>query len=1135
VITDEDISRVVSRNAFDAGLEYHLDGRVQQLHIAPDGSSIKSAVKGGGRSPYRQTIRIIQTGGRKLQIFGSCTCPVGANCKHVAAALFSFQAEPKGTDFPAAPGHTKHPSPQGGAQFRQSAGIRKLQKIAPPEEPLPPEVYAWLQGLEAAYETDTEEYPENVRKRLLYIVDRGPHSGGALLNVYAIGVTRDGSMSGPHRRYDPRQINQPGLQPKYLRPSDRRILTNLLRTGVEGEEDFIGILRNIIATQRGRWRTCDGPPLTEGDPVEGKLVWTLSDDGRQRPELALPENLLLLRLAEPWYVDPATGLIGPVATELPARVVRAMLAGPALHAKAAARVRAEMARRLPNHTLPAPEPVAPPQLLQVPLQPKLCLFTSDVTFSVTDYTASGRYTTRGSQPLTERMKMAGLSWRYGPVSLPAGTQRNTVLHNHILLEVVRDSRAEARASTRTEMLGFGKLRHHRSLLGAHEHADDLILVNPSPDAWLNFMLRDIPQLRAEGWLIEIAGDFPLRTASPSGDISFEIREQAGIDWFDVDLGVMVDGNRINLVPALSEMIARFQSPENYGTANDDEAPPLLLHLPDGRILAIPRERLQPIIGPLMELFAGAEETADGAARLSRPNAGDLALLEAASEGAGIVWRGGEALRCLGRQLRDHGGIPFCSVPSGFGTTLRAYQERGLAWLQFLRSAELGGILADNMGLGKTVQALAHLAVEQTEGRLDRPALVICPTSLVANWRSEANRFAPGLRTLILHGPDRAERFHMIGAHDLVITTYPLLARDHSALVAQDWHIVMLDEAQTIKNPLAATSRLARTLRARQRLCLSGTPLENHLGELWSLFDFLMPGFLGDRQNFGRRFRTPIEKAGNDERRSLLKQRIAPFMLRRTKQEVAPDLPAKTSIAQTVELGANQRAVYEGIRLAMHKKVRAAIAERGLARSGIIILDALLKLRQACCDPRLLKLETIKATKPGSAKLERLLEMLPALLEEGRRILLFSQFTSMLALIQAELERLSVPYLLLTGDTRDRATPIRQFQSGEVPLFLISLKAGGVGLNLTAADTVIHYDPWWNPAVEDQATDRAHRIGQDKPVFVHRLIAAGTIEEKMQVLKDRKMALASGILDGVAAKALALTEGDLEMLFEPIVG
>ena len=375
-----------------------------------------------------------------------------------------------------------------------------------------------------------------------------------------------------------------------------------------------------------------------------------------------------------------------------------------------------------------------------------------------------------------------------------------------------------------------------------------------------------------------------------------------------------------------------------------------------------------------------------------------------------------------------------------------------------------------------MQALAHLAVEQAQGRTDLPSLVICPTSLVPNWLAEATRFAPSLRCLVLHGSDRAERFAAIAAHDLVITTYPLLGRDHAVLTAQDWHVVVLDEAQTIKNPLATTSKLARTLRARQRLCLSGTPLENHLGELWSLFDFLLPGFLGDRKQFGWRYRGPIEKAGNTERQSLLAQRVAPFLLRRTKEQVAADLPSKTEITETVEMENGQQAVYEGIRLAMHAKVRAAIAKRGMAGSGIVILDALLKLRQACCDPRLLKLATAKAAKAKSAKLERLLELLPQMLEEGRRVLLFSQFTSMLALIEAELVRLALPYVLLTGDTRDRTAPIQRFQSGEVPLFLISLKAGGVGLNLTAADTVIHYDPWWNPAVENQAADRAHRIG-----------------------------------------------------------
>ena len=366
----------------------------------------------------------------------------------------------------------------------------------------------------------------------------------------------------------------------------------------------------------------------------------------------------------------------------------------------------------------------------------------------------------------------------------------------------------------------------------------------------------------------------------------------------------------------------------------------------------------------------------------------------------------------------------------------------------------------------------------------------------------------------------------------MLSTYPLLTRDHEVLAEQEWHVVILDEAQSIKNPNAETTRQALRLKARQRLCLSGTPLQNHLGELWSLFDFLAPGFLGGQKSFKTRFRTPIEKAGDVERQDMLNRRIRPFMLRRTKEEVVTELPPKTEIVEPVEMEANQRAIYEAIRLSMHAKVQTAIAQKGLARSGIIILDALLKMRQACCDPRLLKLKTVARTKAGSAKLDRLMEMLSIMFAEGRRVLLFSQFTEMLALIENRLLDDGVDYVKLTGDTKDRATPVKQFQGGDVPLFLISLKAGGVGLNLTAADTVIHYDPWWNPAVEDQATDRAHRIGQTRKVFVHRLVTLGTIEEKMEVLKDKKRAIVASVLDADHGGALELTAADVEELFAP---
>jgi SNF2 family DNA or RNA helicase len=309
-------------------------------------------------------------------------------------------------------------------------------------------------------------------------------------------------------------------------------------------------------------------------------------------------------------------------------------------------------------------------------------------------------------------------------------------------------------------------------------------------------------------------------------------------------------------------------------------------------------------------------------------------------------------------------------------------------------------------------------------------------------------------------------------------------------------------------------------------------MENNLEELWSLFHFLSPGLLGDQRQFKRVFRTPIEKQGDEDRRRLLARRVRPFLLRRTKAEVAAELPEKTEIVETVDLDDPQRDLYESIRVAMDAKVRAEIASKGLARSHIMILDALLKLRQACCDPRLLKVEGASKVK-SSAKLERLMDMLPELVAEGRRVLLFSQFTSMLSLIEESLRRTGIDYVKLTGQTRDRKTPVDRFQSGEVPVFLISLKAGGTGLNLTAADTVILYDPWWNPAVERQAMDRAHRIGQDKAVFVFKLVTAGTVEEAILTLQARKQALADGLFDPEAETGAMLTSEDIDLLFQPI--
>jgi SNF2 family DNA or RNA helicase len=357
----------------------------------------------------------------------------------------------------------------------------------------------------------------------------------------------------------------------------------------------------------------------------------------------------------------------------------------------------------------------------------------------------------------------------------------------------------------------------------------------------------------------------------------------------------------------------------------------------------------------------------------------------------------------------------------------------------------------------------------------------------------------------------------------------LLARDRKLLQTHAFHLLVLDEAQHIKNPKAQASKVVRSLRVRHRLCLTGTPLENHLGELWSLFDFLLPGLLGSDKQFRQTLRNPIEKQGDQAATERLALRLRPFMLRRTKQEVATELPPKTEILRSVGLEGDQRDLYESIRLAMHAKVREVVEAQGWARSQIMVLDALLKLRQVCCDPRLVKLEDARKVK-HSAKLALLMELLPEMIEEGRRILLFSQFTGMLKLIEQAVKAADIDYVKLTGQTRDRAKPVDRFQRGEVPLFLISLKAGGTGLNLTAAETVIHYDPWWNPAVERQATDRAHRIGQQNPVFVYKLITEGTVEEKIQHLQVHKQALADSLFTQEGKSGTGWSEAELEQLF-----
>jgi SNF2 family DNA or RNA helicase len=652
-----------------------------------------------------------------------------------------------------------------------------------------------------------------------------------------------------------------------------------------------------------------------------------------------------------------------------------------------------------------------------------------------------------------------------------------------------------------------------------------------PMAWARFRHEGVPKLERAGWDVEIDDslyDLFVDLSIDSVQWDARLESRAG-DWFDLDLGVEIDGKHVPLLPIVVDVLRGMQG----GTLPQGD---IVYANVEGRVVVLPMERIRGVLETLVELHEDVELSKKGKLTIGSLAAIDLAeampQLRASDERA-------EMLRAMARASTRpcpevSKGQHDREVPKELRATLRGYQIEGLRWLQFLYEFRCGGILADDMGLGKSIQAIAHLLMvrasipQHDKGpQRDKPSLLVVPTSLVPNWLAEIERFAPSLRVLTLHGPNRERLFDRIGQSDVVITTYALLLRDE-VFLEREWNLAILDEAQAIKNPQSKVARAASRIRAKQRLCLTGTPMENHLGELWSLMNFAMPHALYDQRTFAKLFRTPIEKQNSSERRDILARRIKPFVLRRTKAGVALQLPEKIEIVERVELAADQRDLYESVRVAVHEEVRREIERLGLGRSRIAVLDALLKLRQACCDPRLVKLSTA-ARAHSSAKLEWLVDTLQQLVEEDRHALVFSQFTSMLDLIKPELERAGIPYVELRGSTVDRETPVRRFQSGDVPVFLISLRAGGTGLNLTAADTVILFDTWWNPAVERQAIDRAHRIGQDKTVFVYKLVAAGTVEEKILDMQARKAEIAGALFEATEAATLDLQLEDVEAL------
>jgi superfamily II DNA or RNA helicase len=863
----------------------------------------------------------------------------------------------------------------------------------------------------------------------------------------------------------------------------------------------------------------DLSPLVLAEKRSATVNWRPDPNGRQRPYfVASPEATLVVPLLPPWYIDLDDGVIGLLDVPGDADVIAQLFSLPPLTAQDAALVAEALTELAPE--LPIPAQGVEVRIRQIKAAPipvlRLRTLSTHGNRSWRGYLAS---LTGGS------FDVALPLFRYQDAEIKPGDERDyATLAGGETVRVERLRESETAFMKHLVDSGLQKIPGH--VLHTFGSPPDCAFGLANESSWPLFMQQAVPILRNSGWEIEFDDDFRHHAL----EVEAWDAELLAVDngWFDLDMGIFVEGTRLPLAPLLASLFrrdTRWLDATLLSRIPDEEM--IELQTPANRRIRAPAGRLKPLAATLIDLFDGF--VGGDTLRLSRFDAPRLAELTDTSR---WQFRGQGDVLALADKLLLAQGISQIESPAGLGLELRSYQKDGLAWLQFLREQNLSGILADDMGLGKTAQALAHLLLEKEAGRLDRPALIVLPTSLIFNWKNEAARFAPSLAILSLHGAERKNRFGEIPDNDVVLTTYPLLWRDAPELTKHSYHLLILDEAQTVKNARSQGAEVVRRIEARHRLCLTGTPLENHLGELWSQFDFLLPGFLGDRNAFTKYWRTPIEKLGDAPRRDLLARRIRPFILRRKKEEVARELPPKTIIVRKVELAGSQRDLYETVRAAMDAMVREEVASKGFSRSQIVILDAMLKLRQVCCDPRLVKAVSAQRVKER-AKLDLLMTMLPEQVDEGRRILLFSQFTSMLSLIEAELRRAGLGYVILTGDTTDRETPVRRFQSGEVPIFLISLKAGGVGLNLTAADTVIHYDPWWNPAVENQATDRAHRLGQDKPVFVYKLIVAGSIEEKILSLQERKADLAAGILSEDRNVNLKFGEDDIAALFAPL--
>ncbi len=1061
IISPQSITEYFGRTVAGRGRSLMQAGHVGPIkQQAGDAGVYSAAVKGSRGNRYRTWLYVDAD-----SISSECSCPYAFDCKHGAAMAYSLTlgyAPGKAVPAGLAQGNS---DTRIADQTDQSVAVW-LQQLVGGGAPVRPESGRWHFRLLL----DTDSHPIGLRPVKLYLKQNG--EWGQVKDVQPYEIADD--PYNPHG-----EVGELRDLLTLLARDEWEFRSVTADSGypVVGNTGYLALTAalNRELLLEGQTRL----PIKTGMVRDLQWCWEKRGVMNHLVPALTPEpdaTWRLIKVSPPLYL--AGNRIGRVESAIPAERVAMLLDMPPVPDAQFEQVCLSLANHL-GDSLPLPEGMCNAQVVSQPTPVvRLIAIDTEADGVLPALRLSAVYGPHEIQlPKLESSMRSSNEWDGGP-------RMQLVAAADGYLRVERNLEAEEALNRELRRLGLVSRFHEATGEPAWGPGADEV------GAYIGAWQKLLPALEAlvsdRGWQVEIDPGYtdPRARARVQGEASNHVD-----NWFDLKLTISIDSLELES----SDILARWM----------DAGMPDSLPLQDeqGAWVMADMASLKPMLGVLLEMFSAGQDTA----KLPAYKVVELDYLD------DLNCKKAVSLQTLRKKLKNFTGLKPVAPPKSLRADLRDYQAQGLSWMMFLHQYGLGGILADDMGLGKTLQSLAFIQKLKTQRKLARGALVVAPTSLIWNWEQEALRFTPNLSCMTLHGPARHDGFTVMANHDLVITSYALIQRDFELYRQHQFDLVILDEAQNIKNPQAKTTRLVKQLPAAMRLCLTGTPLENHLGELWSIADFSLPGLLGNQRFFARHFRREIEVEGNSERNRELSCRLAPFMLRRTKAAVVDELPQKTEITEMVELARDQKALYESIRVTMEKRVRDLIQKKGAARSHIEFLDALLKLRQACIDARLVKLKAAGKVK-SSAKMAWLLEKLPELVEEGRKVLVFSQFTQMIALVETGLNQLGIVTSKLTGQTRKRQDAITAFQEGPASVFLISLKAGGAGLNLTAADTVVHVDPWWNPAVENQATDRAYRIGQDKPVFVYKLVASGTVEEKIQAMQREKQALADAIFD-----------------------